>query len=52
MLYTGVKLGLSHYGRAHAEGTWRIFKPKLEGTGENCIMKSFMIGIAQWIFFG
>jgi len=33
MIYTGVKLGLSHYGRAHAEGTMRIFRLKLEEVG-------------------
>jgi len=33
MLYTGVKPGLSHKGRAHAEGKRRIFGPKLEEVG-------------------
>jgi hypothetical protein len=33
MLYTGVKLGLSHYRTAHAEGARRIFRPKLEEVG-------------------
>ena len=55
MLYTGVKL-VSHITGEHmlrVQGeysgiSWR----KYEGTGEHCIMKSFMIGIACWIFVG
>jgi hypothetical protein len=35
MLYTGVKLGLSYYRRAQAEGTRRIFGPKLEEVGRD-----------------
>jgi hypothetical protein len=35
MLYIGVKLGVSCYGTAHADGTRRIFGPKLEEVGED-----------------